>query len=77
MSTLNLADWPCAEGHSHDGCHVGLGSIDVHVESELLPDLPHHSQALLVVGPSAADKDTHVVLQELVLVLGQSTYNAL
>lgn len=77
MSTLNLADWPCAKGHSHDGRHVGLRSIHVHVESELLPDLPHHSQALLVVGPSAADEDAHVILQELVLVLRQSTYDAL
>ena len=77
MSTPNPADGPCTEGHSHNGCHVALGSIDVHVESKLLPDLPHHSEALLVVGTSATDKDTHVVLQELVLVLRQCTYYAL
>lgn len=77
MFTLNLADWPCAKGHSHDGRHVGLRSIHVHVESELLPNLPHHSQALLVVGPPTTDKDTHVVLQKLVLVLRQSMYDAL
>ncbi len=77
ISKLHPADGACAESHPNDGRHVGLRSEHMHVESELLSDLPHHSQPLLVVGPTATDKDTHVVLQELVLVLRQCTDYAL
>ena len=64
-------NWPFPQGHANNGGHVGLGSEDVKRNIQVLSNLSHHPQSLLIVGPGSPHKDANLVLLQLDLELLQ------